>query len=163
MAQPEEPAAGGTEVGEAYEASTNALEAAKSQRVSLRRAIADLEGALTEAARADTGSAGRLAAVLEHLREVWEVHIQVTEGPGGLYHEILENTPRLANRVARLRREHAELAEGVRAGLAATRSAGVSDELRDRLLRLFADLTRHRKRGLDLVYEAYSVDIGGES
>ena len=30
-------------------------------------------------------------------------------------------------------------------------------------VRLFADLVRHRKRGLDLVYEAYHVDIGGES
>ena len=35
--------------------------------------------------------------------------------------------------------------------------------LRDHSVRLFADLVRHRKRGLDLVYEAYHVDIGGES
>ena len=34
------------EVGEAYEASTSALEAAKGQRLSLRRAIAALEEAL---------------------------------------------------------------------------------------------------------------------
>src|SRR4029453_4931939 len=34
------------EVGEAYEASTSALEAAKGQRLSLRRAIAALEGGL---------------------------------------------------------------------------------------------------------------------
>jgi hypothetical protein len=35
--------------------------------------------------------------------------------------------------------------------------------VRDHSVRLFADLVRHRKRGLDLVYEAYHVDIGGES
>ena len=34
------------ELGEAYEASTSALEAAKGQRLSLRRAIAELEEAL---------------------------------------------------------------------------------------------------------------------
>ena len=34
------------EVGEAYEASTSALEAAKGQRLSLRRAIAGLEEVL---------------------------------------------------------------------------------------------------------------------
>ena len=37
------------EVGEAYEASTSALEAAKGQRLSLRRAIAGLEDALAAA------------------------------------------------------------------------------------------------------------------
>jgi hypothetical protein len=30
-------------------------------------------------------------------------------------------------------------------------------------VRLLGDLVRHRKRGLDLTYEAYHVDIGGES
>jgi hypothetical protein len=29
-------------------------------------------------------------------------------------------------------------------------------------LELMAALVRHRQRGADLVYEAYSVDIGGE-
>ena len=76
------------EVGEAYEASTSALEAAKGQRLSLRRAIAEAS--------------------------------------------------------------------------AATDPASVQ-ALRDHAVRLFADLVRHRKRGLDMVYEAYHVDIGGES
>jgi hypothetical protein len=42
-------------------------------------------------------------------------------------------------------------------------AATTSDDLRDALVRLFADLVRHRRRGVDLVYEAYHVDIGGES
>jgi hypothetical protein len=33
--------------------------------------------------------------------------------------------------------------------------------LRDGLTDLLAELVRHRQRGADLVYEAYSVDIGG--
>jgi hypothetical protein len=44
---------------------------------------------------------------------------------------------------------------------ATTRKATTA--LRDHTVRLFADLVRHRKRGLDLVYEAYHVDTGGES
>jgi hypothetical protein len=152
-----------TEVGEAYEASTSALQAAKGQRLSLRRAIEDLERAL--GAPGDDGAwRGRLDATLDHLRAVWAVHIDVTEGEGGLYEEIVENAPRLANRVARFRREHVELAAAVQGGLDATRDGdGEVGQLRDRLVRLLADLTRHRKRGLDLVYEAYHVDIGGES
>jgi hypothetical protein len=167
MVEGEEPAAQGTEVGEAYEASTTALEAAKGQRLSLRRAIDGLEDALARPATEGSGAwLDGVAAALDHLRDVWAVHIEVTEAPDGLYAEILENTPRLANRLGRLRREHVELGERIRAGLAAARGGDRGADLaglRDRMVRLFADLTRHRKRGLDLVYEAYHVDIGGES
>ncbi|HEY7606825.1 MAG TPA: hypothetical protein VHK02_10015 [Actinomycetota bacterium] len=159
------------EIGEAYEASTSALQAAKGQRLSLRRAIAELEEALATPDDPD-GLGGqdrlgvRLAPPLEHLQEVFAVHVEITEAPGGLYQEILENAPRLANRVTRFRREHAEITDGIRRGLAECATATTPEAttaLRDRSVRLFADLVRHRKRGLDLVYEAYHVDIGGES
>lgn len=159
------------EVGEAYEASTSALEAAKGQRLSLRRAIAGLEEALAAPQDPDglggqDGLPTRLIPVLERLQEVFAVHVEVTEAPGGLYQEIMENAPRLANRVTRFRREHAEISDGIRRCLAECAEAddpGAVQALRDRAVRLFADLVRHRKRGLDLVYEAYHVDIGGES
>ena len=159
------------EVGEAYEASTSALEAAKGQRLSLRRAIAALEEALAAPDDPDglggqDGLPARLIPALEGLQEVFAVHVEVTEAPGGLYHEIMENAPRLANRVTRFRREHAEITDGIRRGLAECASAADPEAvqaLRDHTVRLFADLVRHRKRGLDLVYEAYHVDIGGES
>jgi hypothetical protein len=159
------------EVGEAYEASTSALEVAKGQRLSLRRAIAGLEDAL--AAPDDPDGLGgqdalavRLDPVLERLAEVFAVHVEATEAPGGLYQEILENAPRLANRVTRFRREHAEITAGIGQAIAACSTAADPasvQALRDHTVRLFADLVRHRKRGLDLVYEAYHVDFGGES
>jgi len=156
------------EVGEAYEATTSALEAAKGQRLSLRWAIAGLEEALAASEDPDGLRAlpERLAPALERLQEVFAVHVEVTEAPGGLYQEILENAPRLSNRVTRFRREHVEITEGIRRNLAACATAGdpeAAQALRDHGVRLFADLVRHRKRGLDLVYEAYHVDIGGES
>ena len=159
------------EVGEAYEASTSALEAAKGQRLSLRRAIAGLEEALAAPEDPDglggqDGLATRLVPALERLQEVFAVHVEVTEAPGGLYQEILENAPRLANRVTRFRREHAEITDGIRRAIASSATASGPEAvqaLRDHTVRLFADLVRHRKRGLDLVYEAYHVDIGGES
>jgi hypothetical protein len=155
------------EVGEAYEASTSALQAAKGQRLSLRRAIDGLEQALAAPPPEDPGGwLDRLHGALEHLDEVFAVHVQVTEGPSGLYEEILENAPRLANRVKRFRREHADIAGAIGRGIAEAEAAGDDparvEALRDHALRLFADVVRHRKRGLDLVYEAY-VDIGGES
>jgi hypothetical protein len=167
----EEPAMRQREVGEAYEASTSALEAARGQRLSLRRAIAGLEEALAAPDDADglgghDGLGARLSPALERLREVFAAHVEVTEAPGGLYQEIMENAPRLANRVTRFRREHAEITEGIRRGIAESATASgpeATQALRDHAVRLFADLVRHRKRGLDLVYEAYHVDIGGES
>jgi hypothetical protein len=157
------------EMGEVYETSTSALDAAKGQRLSLRRAIGQLEDALTQPSLGRTADwAAGLSPVLEHLKEVFSVHVEVTEGPDGLYEEIIENAPRLANRIERFTREHASIIHQLDQATAQVRlvaGSGVvaADDLRDALVRLFADLVRHRKRGLDLVYEAYHVDIGGES
>lgn len=168
------------EVGEAYEATTSALEAAKGQRLSLRRAIGGLEKTLTMTpATAEGDETGAwldsLGGALAHLDEVFAIHVQVTEGAGGLYEEIVENAPRLANRVMRFRREHADIGAAIQRGIAdakvaaarlaepEARDPGEVEALRDHAVRLLADLVRHRKRGLDLVYEAYHVDIGGES
>jgi hypothetical protein len=157
------------EVGEVYEASTTALEAAKGQRLSLRRAISQLEEALTEPAvgRAADWAAG-LEPVLDDLKTVFSVHVEVTEGTGGLYEEIMENAPRLANKINRFTREHASITHQLDQAMASVRlissqDVTAADDLRDALVRLFADLVRHRRRGVDLVYEAYHVDIGGES
>ena len=163
-----EPATPQIEVGEAYEASTSALQAAKGQRLSLRRAIDGLEQVLAPAGGDEPEAwPDRLGVALEQLGEVFAVHVQVTEAPGGLYEEILANAPRLANRVKRFRREHADIAEAIQRGIAEARAASTRPAergaLRDHAVRLLGDLVRHRKRGLDLVYEAYHVDIGGES
>jgi hypothetical protein len=157
------------EVGEVYEASTTALEAAKGQRLSLRRAIGQLEEALTEPVGERAADwAARLQPVLDNLKTVFSVHVEVTEGPGGLYEEIMENAPRLANRIDRFTREHAAITHQLDQAMASVRlisgqDAAVAGDLRDALVKLFADLVRHRRRGVDLVYEAYDVDIGGES
>jgi Hemerythrin HHE cation binding domain len=157
------------EVGEVYEASTTALEAAKGQRLSLRRVIGQLEGALTAPASSRAADwAAQLEPVLDDLKLVFSVHVEVTEGAGGLYEEIMENAPRLANKINRFTREHASITHQLDQAMASVRlipgqDAAAVDDLRDALVRLFADLVRHRRRGVDLVYEAYHVDIGGES
>jgi hypothetical protein len=37
------------------------------------------------------------------------------------------------------------------------------DTVRDRGTALLGQLVRHRQRGSDLIYEAYSAEIGGET
>jgi hypothetical protein len=152
------------EIGEAYEASTTpsrALEQARGQRLSLRRAIDEFHHALDAPGAATTE---RLAPILEHLRVVFGVHVEVTESPGGLYEEILEIAPRLANKIARFKREHLSITKAIRSALEELPDDGLpAPDLRGRLDRLHELLARHRRRGADLVYEAYHVDIGGES
>src|SRR5919198_2934424 len=105
-------------VGEAYDTTTSALDAAKGQRVSLRRAMADLEDALGAPAGGRVVEwAAEVAAALEHVGQVWTLHIQVTEGPGGLYGEIMEIAPRLANRVERFKDDHAEITHAIQTAL----------------------------------------------
>jgi hypothetical protein len=152
------------EIGEAYEASTRptrALERAKGQRLSLRRAIDEFHEILDEPGG---GATTRLVPVLEHLRLVFGVHVEVTEAPGGLYEEILEIAPRLANKISRFRREHVVIARAIVSAHDDLRTDGETPpDLHARLVHLHEMLSRHRRRGADLVYEAYHVDIGGES
>jgi hypothetical protein len=153
------------DIGEAYEpatSSTSALHAAKGQRLSLRRAIDEFQAAL--AAPAGAADVERMLLVLDHVRQVFAVHVEVTESPGGLYEEIMEIAPRLANRIARFEREHAAITAAVSAALDDLRKdVAPLAGLHARLSHLLDALVRHRKRGADLVYEAYHVDIGGES
>ncbi len=154
------------EVGEAYEASTaptRALQKAKGQRLSLRRALDEFREAL--AGPPEEGGPERFVPLLEHLRVVFAVHVEVTESPGGLYEEILEIAPRLANKIARFRREHTAIVAALQSALddLGDGRAVLAADLRTRLAQLHEVLARHRERGADLVYEAYHVDIGGES
>jgi hypothetical protein len=154
------------EIGEVYESATaprRALEKAKGQRLSLRRAIDDFEDVLVAAPASE--AAERLRSSLEHLKVVFAVHVEVTEAPGGLYEEILEIAPRLANRILRLKRDHQAITLAIRSALdeLPADEAPPDRELHAKLEQLYTALSRHRTRGLDLVYEAYHVDIGGES
>jgi hypothetical protein len=152
------------EIGEAYEASTTstrALERAKDQRLSLRRAIDEFHDILDAPGR---DPAERLVPILDQLRLIFGVHIEVTEAPGGLYEEILEIAPRLANKIARFKREHIVIARAIVSAHDDLRADGdAPQDLHARLVHLHEMLSRHRRRGADLVYEAYHVDIGGES
>jgi len=145
------------------------LDAVVGQRRGLRRSLSDVEQALASPAAGRTAAwTARLTESLEHLCETFDLHVEVTEGPGGLFEDILATAPRLANRVRRLRAEHASIRMAINAELLQLRGATASaapadvDGFRDRVNRLLALLVRHRQQGADLIYEAYHFDIGGE-
>ncbi|MEQ4304935.1 hypothetical protein ABNF97_26725 [Plantactinospora sp. B6F1] len=106
----------------------------------------------------------RVRSSLGGLRGAFAEHMRSTEGPDGLYAELLDHAPRLARGVHVLIREHAAV---VAAMAALQRRVDLPEisvtELRSRATDLLRELSRHRQRGADLVYEAYQTDIGGET
>ena len=105
--------------------------------------------------------------VLLRLRPVGQgfaEHVRVTEGPAGLYRELLTQSPRLHHGVRLLTREHVAIVAAILAvQRIAERPETRPDELRHRAGHLLRRLARHRRRGADLLWEAYQTDLGGET
>lgn len=96
----------------------------------------------------------------------FHTHVEITEGTGGLYSDVIVTTPRLIRAVERLVSEHdmiSLLLQDLAAQADRTPSAQLTAELRQRGNVLLDRMARHRQRGADLVYEAYETDIGGET
>jgi len=122
-------------------------------------------GALAAALAEPIDGRGQRAVVgppLDRLRAAFEDHVTVTAGPGGLFEQIASDTPRLVNELAALHREHGELRSAIAGCDAGLRAALPADRLRRSLEDLLVRLARHRRRGADLLFEAYQVDVGGE-
>jgi len=147
------------------------LERTRLQRAGLRQAIVNVEVAL--ATPAVSGRAPvwvtDVGAALYRLRGALEHHIEVTEDADGILAQIVQLAPRLAGPCDRLRQEHVEL-KGLLEGEsslfdgapAAPDSMWVEGRRRD-ITHVLGRLASHRQQGADLTYEAYGVDIGGET
>ncbi|MFN0153924.1 MAG: hypothetical protein ACKVUT_06045 [Gaiella sp.] len=136
------------------------------RRADLFEAIVGLEGA---AARPASGrEADWTEGVLEATGEVRDhviEHIETTEHPEGLYAEITAHAPRLLHRIGVLREEHLRMRHDVTAlehRLHANPPAdadGVANTRQDVQV-LLGLLVKHRQHGADLVWEAFTLDIG---
>lgn len=101
---------------------------------------------------------------LHALRVAFDEHIALTEGPDGLYAELVTVAPRLARTVQRLAGEHSTLAAhmAVLQSFLDSRELNI-DQLRECGAELVRELKLHRQHGADLIYEAYATDLGGET
>lgn len=133
------------------------------KRSKLGRAMQQVELAAAAAA----GKESWTADLLERLRQLetaWTDHIGEAEAPMGLHDRILGEAPRLQRVVEAIQLDHRSIASSIGAAVAAT--AGASDdtdkeELRDMAMEVLLALARHRQHGADLIFRAWSVDIGG--
>jgi hypothetical protein len=84
------------------------LEELRRRRAALFESISAVERALAAPAPGlEARWAERVQSALVDLSADFGAHIDVTEGPDGLYRELLQTAPRLSGGVARLIREHA--------------------------------------------------------
>jgi hypothetical protein len=137
------------------------------RRAELRHTIVDVEQALARPAPGRLQEwAAEVREGLAHLSADLEAHVDVTQAEAGLHEDILAAAPRLANSVERLRREHQEIRDSLVAArdlLEAPEEGDWPTQVRERVTSLLTRLIRHRQRGADLIYEAYQVDVGGET
>ncbi|HET6727887.1 MAG TPA: hypothetical protein VFG96_00615 [Jiangellaceae bacterium] len=141
------------------------VDVARTRRAELLAALTALERALAAPARDPTWAA-RVQARTDRLANSFGDHVAATEGPDGMYGDILRTAPRLNFAVDRLASEHDDIRTSITAlaKLVDDLSGPDTDaieRIRDEGTNLLARLGRHRQRGADLVFEAYAQDIGG--
>jgi hypothetical protein len=103
-----------------------------------------------------------VGVALDGLADAWEEHVTFTEGPDGLFEELLGETLEVASEIDRLRRDHEVVVAHVARAreLLAQPSAGPEETRVLLALTGIAKLVdQHRRRGADLLYRVYSVDL----
>ena len=141
------------------------LEELRRKRGELRGSMSALEHALASPAGGGVRWAERVHVALVELSADLREHVTITEGPDGLYQEVIRAEPRLLDPVDRLTEEHGAFAGQVEA-LMSRVDPGAPIEvepLREKGSDLIRGLMRQRQKGADLVYEAYEFDIGGDT
>lgn len=147
-------------------ASNDPLAGAARRRSEMEMAMQQLEHSV--AAPSDTGW---LAEVAEHTRNLelaLNRHVVEVEAPSGLLDQIVERAPRLQRTVARIKDDHVSLRQAIariQEAVSDARSVKpdpeTDDKIRDLAIALMGEMTSHRHRGANLVYDAYDIDIGG--
>jgi hypothetical protein len=144
------------------------LRAARANRDELHQALVELEQAVAAAGPSRAREwAQSVTASLRGVDSTFRDHVHVTEARDGLYEEILTLAPRLAHAVDRLREEHQLIGSQLTALIADVDKGPSSDPSdwidarREQCVVVLGSLTRHRQRGADLTYEAYT-DVGGD-
>lgn len=141
----------------------SAIQMARRKRKALHETMIEFEAVLT----LPRGAPSWVEDLARHLRALelaLDDHIREVESDQGIIAQILQDVPRLASHAEDLYADHRRLTiEFVEVGdlIRSFDSDGDVDALREAALELIQQLSRHRQRGSDLVYEAYCLDIGG--
>jgi hypothetical protein len=158
----EEAMMAGRQMGGAGLDPTPALARVGPQRGRLRAALATFQRATADDGRARLEWVVAVGAAMAGLGAAWHEHVEFTEAPNGLFDELLDDSVEVAPDIDHLRRDHTVVASALtRAGeLLGAESAGPGDTKLVQSLAGIAKLVeQHRRRGADLLYQVYSVDL----
>ncbi len=142
------------------------LDAVRTRREALYEAIVGLEDALATPVGDGARWRLRVAMAIDHATIRIEEHAKQTEAKGGFLDRVISEVPRLQRRVNQLKVDHERLekeVDALRLAVSLVEDAKIPEEavnIRNQAIDLLGQLTRHRQRGADLIYEAYQVDIG---
>jgi seryl-tRNA synthetase len=142
------------------------LDAVRSRREALYEAVVGLEDALATPVGDGPRWRLRVAMAIDHAALRIEDHARQTEAPDGFLDRLVREVPRVQRRVNQLKVDHERLekeVEALRHTLSIIDDGDVPEHavtIRNQAIELLGQLTRHRQRGADLIYEAYQVDIG---
>lgn len=133
----------------------------------LHHARETMDAAIVASGLDAMGWAQGLHSALEELADILRRHQEASERPGGSLDQMAEAQPRLTSRIEQSRSEHEPLierAEALRDTVAEQIAAGHVDinPLRRDAGRLQSDFREHIAAGVELTYEAYDRDMGGE-
>jgi hypothetical protein len=140
-------------------ATAGRLQSIRGQRDALRSAMHSLETIVAGPASASNWR-DSVATALAGIRRALDDHIAAVESPDGLLEEILEIAPRLAYLTEEIEADHRDLHRVLERAEHTVAGDHDSRTIRRTAMALLAGLAIHRQRGSDLIYEAYSVDIG---
>lgn len=132
------------------------------RREDLHRAMVRLEASVARSSRLDDWQRvveEALAGVQDALRR----HTGEVESETGLLDVVVARAPRLSAAAESLRDEHRDLEEAIWAAQAIAGAHGVDpSQVRAEVMEVITRLANHRQTGADLLYDVYSVDLGGE-
>lgn len=129
------------------------------RRESLYEAIRRLE----EAVARPSGLADwriEIESALAYVEWALEAHASEVEAEDGLFAQVIEHAPQLIADIDSLKSEHSELLAACHTALSMAADWAPST-LRRRVNVLLGRLAIHRQYGAELLFDAYSTDIGG--
>ena len=135
---------------------------ARSQRSGLREAVTALGAAVQMPPEGRDRWGAAVLGALESVQAALTRHTEFTELPDGLFADVIEQAPRLANAVGHLRAEHDDLQrriDGCRASLRTLEADASIATVTADVVKLGQAFEMHSHRGAELVYDAYNVDI----
>jgi hypothetical protein len=142
------------------------ITSAQRLRQELLEAMIALEAVISSPASAPSWP-GKIEQRAMELQIALGHHIADVEGPDGVITQVEQDAPWLDQQAELLRAEHVELTQATREVLWEVDRLSPEPEiaevaaLRESALELLGRVSRHRQRGVDFVYDAYDLDIGG--